>query len=91
MKINKMGTLKLAILLMYGQHKWLERTGPTLRLPNARLAGHFRTRAGRIREYLYELEDMGIIAQLRWNPHWTTLVIQPPINMAHNVGDVIDV
>lgn len=88
---SKTGPLKLALLLLYGQHKWLERTGPTLRMPNVRLAGHFRTRTGRMREYLYELENMGIITHLRWNKAYTTCQVAAPVGMEFSVGESIDV
>jgi hypothetical protein len=88
---TKIGTYRLMALLQYGRHKWLERTGPTIRLPNAILGRHLRTRANKLRDQFYELENMGIITHLRWNQYWTTVELTPPVNMSHNVGETIDV
>lgn len=86
-----LGTYRLLSLLLYGQHKWIERVGPTIRLPNAILGKHLRTRANKLREQLYTLENMQIISHLRWNPYWTTVELQPPVNMSHNIGESLDV
>lgn len=90
-KGTRLGPYRLLATMLYGQHVWLTREGGTVRAPISRLATHMRTRANRIQEYLYELEDMGLIDTMRWNPHWCTVYLRCPENMAVIRGDVIDV
>ena len=77
---------KLMMVLLYGQHKWIERDGATIRVPNARCATHMRTRANKIREYLYELENWGFIDKVRWNPYWFSITPRMPVGMAWSIG-----
>lgn len=79
------GAYKLLLLLMYGDHKWIERDGANIRIPCAKLASHFRTSANRIQDRLYLLEDMQCLNMVRWNRYWATVQVRPPKNMGYMI------
>lgn len=83
---------KLALTLLYGQHKWIERSETQIRIPVSRAASHFKLRAARLQEYLYLLEDWGILTSVKWNQYWATIEVQVPQGMSFIVGQAaIDV
>lgn len=84
------GPYKLLVTMLYGKHKWIERDGPTVRLPVPRLANHMRIRAGRLREYTYLLEDWGVVASVRWNPYWVTITLLAPEGAEYRIGETYD-
>lgn len=83
---SPVGPYKLLMVILFGKFKWVERDGAMVRIPLARLAGHMKTRSGRIQEYLYLLEDWGLVSNLRWNPYWFSVTPETPQNMAWIVG-----
>lgn len=85
---------RIAMTLLYGKHRWIERDGPNIRIPVARAAAHFKVRAGKLREHLYTLENWGFIWAMRWNSSWATIQMSPPAQSEFGGdmdGDVIDV
>lgn len=81
---------KLMMILLYGQHKWIDRNGPITVLPVATAAKHMRTRANRINEYLTQLETWGFLS-FTWYKHFAKITIETPVGMAYDLGEIVDV
>jgi hypothetical protein len=87
---------KLLVTLLYGHHKWLERDGGKVRFPCAIMSKHLKVPACRVQDYLYLLQDWGLLESVRWNRYWATIQISVPVDMEYrecddNIGEVVDV
>jgi hypothetical protein len=78
---------RLGFTILYGVHRWLDRTDTKLRIPNAKMAKHMRLSAQRLRNAYYQLEDWGILESVRWNKYYTTVIIRPPLGMISKKSD----
>ena len=79
---------KLLMLLMYGQHSWIERTSGQTRVPIATLARHLKTRSHKIHEYLDQLETWGFVS-FKWYKHYASVTVVPPVGMEYVYGSSV--
>ena len=76
---------RLMMMFLFGRQLWIERTGSTVRMPVPLTARHLGCTKKELREYLYELENMGFMERIKWNRHWLTAKPYTPMNMAEIV------
>lgn len=62
---------------MYGKHKWLARSDYVVTCPTAIMANTMQTRAARLQQYLYDLEDWGLVESVQWHPNWFQVQLKP--------------
>lgn len=90
---NRTLPYRLLVTLLYGKMKWLARSDYNVTAPTARLSSHLKTRAGRLRQYVYDLEDMGLVRSAKFNPNWVQVQLRVPEGMdwANPKTEIIDV
>lgn len=90
-KRAKTAPYRLLVLLLYGQHEWLYRNGPTVRIPITTMAQVLKTRPHKIRKTLETLKKWELLTY-RWHTHMAVVMLKSPVNTTyHNEEDVIDV
>lgn len=74
-------------MLSYGQHPWITR-GPQghLTVTTGRCAEACGTNAERLRQSLYKLVDLGILASITWQRHYFVAQLIPPQGAGWVVG-----
>ena len=90
-KGSGIGPYKIFVTMLYGQHKWIERDGSSVRLPISKAATYMRTRANRIIGYLMLLEDWGLVESVKINEFWATIQLRTPLGMSWTPVNVLEV
>ena len=78
---------KLMMILLYGQHSWIDRNNSTVVVPITLMSKHMRTRASKIHESLELLQTWGFIS-FKWYKYHANVSIVPPQGMAFTVGPI---
>ena len=76
---------RLLCILLYGKMDWLARDGYAVTAPVGVLANCLKTRPHRLQEYVYALEDWGLVETARYNPHWVQVQLKTPVGMQWKV------
>ena len=81
-------TYRLLAILLYGKHKWIDRKQDLLVIPNSSLTTHMKISAQELKQFLYQLENLGMIYDVRWSRNWLGCRMTTPENMATIVHEI---
>lgn len=75
-------------MLLYGRHDWLTRgPGGHTTVTTGRCAEACGTNQERLRQALYRLLDLQLLAKVIWQRHYFVVTLTPPPGMAWVTGD----
>lgn len=77
---------RLGFILLYGQHKWIERDRGYIRFPMTAMAKHMKMPRKYIPTQLEHLQRWGIIQSFRCHKYTATIQITVPQGMSYLVG-----
>ena len=95
MKENHLGRrlfipYRVLAMLLYGEFDWLDRELPLIVVPTTAACKQLRTTPQHLEEAFDWLHNSGIIKKYNWQGHYTSIEIQPPIDMGFIIGKDIE-
>jgi len=75
-------TYRLMAVLLYGKFKWIDRKQELLIVPMTKITSHMKITSPDLQQFLYQLENMGMVYDVRWSKNWFGCRLTTPESMA---------